>query len=411
VGREIEVVRIGLYSPFWASTFGGGEVYLGTAAEALRDAWPEHTVEIVSPAPADRGRYERQLGLNLHDIGLRATNPEAGPGGARRRLARLPQLHRLRNLLVSAQAAPVSADYDLWISMVYVLPAFTRARRGVILCQFPYRLPAGVGPRAQAMRLTRRVLFGHEVADFAEVIAQSEYTRSWVRRLWHRDARVVNPPIDVPAQAPEWQAKERVILSVGRFFAGGHSKRHDVMARAFRDLVDRGHSGWELHLAGSLHRGPNDERYFAEVQRLAEGYPIHLHTDVPRAELENLYRRASIYWHAAGYGVDPETHPAALEHFGMTTVEAMGRGAVPVAFGRGGQPEIVDHGRNGYLWTETAELVTLTAALIDDPGLLRRTAEAARERSRDFSASVFRERIVDALRPHVEALAKPAGRA
>ena len=216
--------------------------------------------------------------------------------------------------------------------------------------------------------------------------------------------------VRVPAGEPDWEAKQPIVLSVGRFFAGGHSKRHDVMTRAFRDLVDAGHSGWELHLVGALHHNPNDEAYFAEVRRLAEGYPIHIHTDVPRAELEDLYGRASIYWHAAGYGVDPEARPAELEHFGMTTVEAMGRGAVPVAFGRGGQPEIISPGVDGWLWTETAELLALTSELMQDPARLRRLGEAARARSHAFSSSVFRERIVEALRPHVDALATPAVR-
>src|SRR5258708_11974467 len=103
-----------------------------------------------------------------------------------------------------------------------------------------------MGPRAQAMRLLRRALFGHEVADFAGVIAQSEYTRSWVRRLWDRDAEVVNPPINVPPQGPDWEGKERILLSVGRFFPGGHSKRHDVMARPFPELLDAAHSGGPL---------------------------------------------------------------------------------------------------------------------------------------------------------------------
>lgn len=399
-------MRIGLYSPFWGSTYGGGEKYLATAAEALRDAWPDHQVEIVSPAPTDRGRYERQLGVNLEGIGLRAINQGGGgEDGLLRRLTRSPRLHRLRNLMVSMQAAPYSADYDLWISMVYVLPAFSRARRGVILCQFPYRLPGGVGPRALAMKAVRRAWFGHEVADFAGVVCQSEYVRGWVRRQWGRDAEVVNPPIDVPAEAPNWSAKERIVLSVGRFFAGGHSKRHDVMANAFRRLVDAGQRGWELHLAGSLHRNPNDEAYFAEVQRLAKGYPIHVHTDLPRAELEDLYRRASVYWHAAGYGVDAEAHPADVEHFGMTTVEAMGRGAVPVAIAVGGQPEIIRDGEDGYLWSDLETLTARTAALLDDPALRRRLGEAARHRSLDFATPVFRERIVAALRSHVEALA------
>ena len=397
-------MRIGLYSPFWGSTFGGGEKYLGTAAEALRDAWPQHQVEIVSTAPADRGRYEDQLGLDLHGIGLRSTNPGAAEGGARRRLSRLPGLHRVRNYVVSMQAAPVSADYDLWLSQVYVLPAFTRARRGVILCQFPYRLPAGRGPRALAMKAVRRAWFGREVEDFAGVIAQSEFVAGWVRRLWGREAVVVNPPIDVPAGEPDLTLKEPIILSVGRFFAGGHSKRHDVMARAFRALVDAGHRGWELHLAGSLHHNPNDEAYFREVADLARGYPIHIHTDVPREDLEDLYRRATIYWHAAGYGVDVEARPVEVEHFGMTTVEAMARGAIPVAIAVGGQPEIVTDGRDGYLWNDLDELQSRTVALMGDADLRRRLGEAARARSLDFSTDVFRERMVAALRPHIEAV-------
>ncbi len=401
-------MRIGLYSPFWGSTFGGGEVYLGTAAEAIRDAWPEHSVEIVSAAPADRARYERQLKLDLHDIGLRATNPGAEGGRGLGRLARMPRLHRMRNLLVSAQAAPVSAEYDLWISMVYVLPAFTRARHGVILCQFPYRLPSGRGPRALAMKALRRRLFGGEVADFEGVIVQSAYVKGWVRRLWQRDAAIVNPPVDVPAEEPDWRLKGNVVLSVGRFFAGGHSKRHDLMAAAFRRMVEAGLTGWELHLVGSLHHNPADEAYFAEVRRLAAGQPIHIHADAPRSVLEDLYRRASIYWHASGYGVDEESHPAEIEHFGMTTVEAMARGAVPVVFGRGGQPEIVRDGVDGRLWLEPAELEARSRELMDGAALRRKLAEAARARSLDFSAAVFRERMVAALRPHVEAAATPA---
>ena len=398
-------MRIGLYSPFWGSTVGGGEKYLGAAAAAIRDAWPEHAVSIVSPAETDRDRYERQLGLDLDGITLRGLNRGAGSGGARRRLAGVPALRRLRNLMVAAQAAPVSAEYDLWISMVYVLPASNRARRGVILCQFPYPLPGGRGPRALALKALRRRLFGNEVGDFAEVIVQSEFVRAAVERTWHRQASVVNPPVDVPVAEPDWSAKSKVVLSVGRYFAGGHSKRHDVMARAFRALVDTGDpaiEGWELHLAGSLHQKPADREYFTEVRRLAEGYPIHVHTDLSRPALEDLYRRASIYWHAAGHGVDVGTRPSDVEHFGITTVEAMAAGAVPVAINVGGQPEIVTDGVDGYLWSTLDELQSKTLVLARDAALRRDLALAARARSLEFSAVRFRDRIVGALRPHVE---------
>jgi len=130
------VMRIGLYSPFFGSTIGGGEKYLGVAAEAVREAFPGAEIEILSLVPVDVGLYERMLGLNLRHIAVRTTNRE--PSRLKRALARLPTLRIYRDLIVSAQAAPATARYDLFISMVYVLPAFSRARRSVLLCQFPY---------------------------------------------------------------------------------------------------------------------------------------------------------------------------------------------------------------------------------------------------------------------------------
>jgi glycosyltransferase involved in cell wall biosynthesis len=401
-------LRVGIYSPFFGSTLGGGEKYLGVTAEAVRDAFPEAAVEILSPVPVQAGLYERMLGLDLSGVTLRSTNSE--PGRLKRLAARLPTLRLYRDLLVSAQAAPLTARYDLFISMVYVLPAFTRARRSVMLCQFPYERRLDIersrGPR-QLFKLylwpywrLRRAVFGGEVDGFQLIICQSEYVREWVSRLWQRESEVVNPPIDVPEQEPDWDAKEKLIVSVGRFFTGGHSKRHDVMVRAFRQLCDDGHQGWELHLVGSVHRERDvDREYFERVQELARGYPVHIHTDVPREKVEELYRRASVYWHAAGYGADADKDPAALEHFGMTTAEAMGHGAVPVAIGRGGQREVVDDGVTGYLWESIPMLKQRTSELMADPALRRRMGQAAREASFRYSRQEFKRRMSEALAP------------
>ena len=67
--------------------------------------------------------------------------------------------------------------------------------------------------------------------------------------------------------------------------------------------------------------------------------------DVPRDELLELYSRASLFWHAAGHGQDDRRHPERLEHFGITTVEAMAHGAVPLVFPAGGPAEVVADGR------------------------------------------------------------------
>lgn len=385
MGRPL---RIGLSSPYFGSTLGGGEKYLGVAAAALRHAYPQHRVEIVSPVPADRARYERVLDLDLSGIELRSGVQRVTP--VHRMVARLPALRPLRNRLVARQAARQTAAYDLWLGMVYVIPASSSARRSVMLCQFPYPL------RTAALR--------RGVDTFDPIVCQSEYVRHCVARYWKRDAEVLFPPIDVPPEEPDWGAKRPFILSVGRFVAGGHNKRHDVLAHAFRDLCDGGLSGWELHLVGNVHQDEASLAYYRRVLEAARGYPIHVHADASYAELTRLYGQASIYWHAAGYGVDGERRPEDLEHFGMTTAEAMAHGAVPVVIARGGQPEVVRDGVDGHLWEDLDGLRCRTRELAGDPARLRALGEGARAGSRRFSRDAFRKRLVEILGPIVAEL-------
>jgi glycosyltransferase involved in cell wall biosynthesis len=210
--------------------------------------------------------------------------------------------------------------------------------------------------------------------------------------------------VDISAAEPQWNAKERVILSVGRFFTAGHNKRQDIMVRAFREMCDQGLAGWELHLAGSIHaEGPN-AGFYDSVVELARGYPVRFHTEISHADLQGLYQRASIYWHAAGFDVATDSRPIELEHFGMTTAEAMGAGAVPVTFNAGGQPEVVRNGEDGYLWTSLDELKARTADLAGDSDLRRRLGGAARESSRRFGRERFKREIVAALDPVIREL-------
>ena len=415
MGRQ---VSIGLYSPFFGSTVGGGEKYLAVAAEALHEGFPDARVEIVSPIPADRELYERMLSVDLAGIGLVSTSVKVAPW--QRSLNRMRWLRLYRDLFVSARAVRFTSRYDVFLSMVYVMPAFTRAAHSAILCQFPYevgpvtkRLPAPLKPvywlYTLPNRMLRPILVGDDLSHFEAIVCQSDYVRSWVKRYWQRDAELVFPPIDVPAAEPDYGAKEPIILSVGRFFVGGHSKRHDVMVDAFRRLCDQGLTDWELHLAGAVHRdGPNGD-YFKRVQQAAKGYPVHIHPDAGYDEVQDLYRRSSIYWHASGYGVDPDRRPIDIEHFGMTVVEAMSHGSVPVVLAQGGPLEVVGKGVEGLHWLQMPELAEETLGLIRDPDRRRRLARAARLASLRYTRQEFKRRMVERIRPLVLAARQDLG--
>jgi glycosyltransferase involved in cell wall biosynthesis len=404
-------LNIGLYSEFFGAAIGGGEKYLGVTAEAIRKRWPAHRLELITKVPADRSQYERELNLDLSGVEMRMVDNRATVMqrlGAY--LARPLPLYR--NLVLGAPASRSTRPYDLVLAMVYVHSVLSGARRTVVLCQFPYlHSPVKLNSERLVKRLYHRpynrlraALLGTEAAEADKVICQSEYVAGHVREMWEVEPAVVHPPIDIPANEPDWALKRPIILSVGRFFAVGHNKRHALMINVFKKLCDEGLTGWELHLAGSVHRDPFNAGYFERMQTLTAGYPIHLHGDAPYADLQDLYRRASIYWHAAGHGVNVETNPADVEHFGMSTAEAMANGAVPVVIRVGGQVEVVEDGRDGFLWATIDELKARTLQVASDSALRQRLACAARERSKHFSRERFERAMVEQLEPIVREL-------
>lgn len=226
--------------------------------------------------------------------------------------------------------------------------------------------------------------------SYGAMVSNSEFTRHWVDEWWHTDSDVLYPPVTMHQPAA---TKENIILNVGRFFAAehGHSKKQYELVQAFRMLCDRGVEGWTLHLVGGC--ADAGRGYFERVRQAAKGYPVELHPNATGEELESLYGRASIYWHASGLGENAQKHPVRLEHFGITTAEAMSAGGVPVVIGLAGQLETVRHGIDGYHFTSLDGLCSMTESLIRDEKLRAEMSASATARARDFSVEAFEVRL------------------
>jgi glycosyltransferase involved in cell wall biosynthesis len=136
---------------------------------------------------------------------------------------------------------------------------------------------------------------------FGTVIANSRFTAGWIARRWGRHAAVLHPPV----RSVTPLAKRPYILAVGRFTGGGRSKRQEEMVRMFRRLTERGLRDWELHLAGFAH----DRAFLDRIRADAAGLPVHVHRDLSRPALDELYGYSSVFWHATGVGVDPDREP------------------------------------------------------------------------------------------------------
>jgi len=229
--------------------------------------------------------------------------------------------------------------------------------------------------------------FIEQVDTYDTIWAISHFTRHWINVYWKRPSDLVYPMVEVESFRPA--VKEQAILSVGRFFVAAHNKKHLVMIQAFKKLVDGGLTGWTLHLAGGVVDDPIHQRYLESVRGAAQGYPIEIHANIPFAKLVELYGWCAIYWHAAGFGEDEDREPIKLEHFGVTTVEAMASGCVPVVIRKGGQTEIISHGQTGFLWNEIEELQAYTMRLIQDESLRQEMAHNALTDSQRFDRTHF----------------------
>jgi glycosyltransferase involved in cell wall biosynthesis len=163
------------------------------------------------------------------------------------------------------------------------------------------------------------------------------------------------------------------------------------MVQMFRELVERGLTGWQLHIAGTV----QDEEYGRRVREKAEGLPVVLHLDISRSELEKLYGKASIFWHAAGVQCDPEVEPECMEHFGIVTAEAMSAGAVPLVINRGGQPEILGISDCGVLWNNLEECKEATWQLVHDEARLNQMSSRAIQRAGAFQFQNFARRVTE----------------
>jgi glycosyltransferase involved in cell wall biosynthesis len=232
---------------------------------------------------------------------------------------------------------------------------------------------------------------------FSNVICNSEFTARFQENALKNKVLVVYPPVDVDKFHSN-NDKENIILSVGRFDNILNAKKQDVLIDAFRILYEKDVGlNWKLVLIGGSLLEPEKNSYLRYLQEKAKNLPVEFMVNTPFNVLQDVYAKSKIYWHAAGFEVDESIHPENTEHFGITVVEAMSSGLVPVVIDQGGIPEIVDNGVSGFLWKNIDELVSKTQKLIDNPETLKLMSQQSLINCQQFSKDNFEKKLMSII--------------
>lgn len=391
-------MRVTIYQEPAGAGIGGSELVVAAMASVLRE---RHTVRLLHHhAALTRERLEAFAGVELDGVELCRLEPEANgwfPAGA-----------SLRGLRAGYRAWKAGAvrGCDLFVTSTHNLPPFCPDAPGVLYVLFPGPdrakfWPWSAPPARGAGRLKQRLVRGlhtrlwrERFAGYRVRLADSRFSADWTQRYWNVAPDVLYPPVVLPDRAAG--AKRDRIVVLGRF---APNKRQAELVRLFRERVAPRRPGWELVCVGSVGSSDPDRAYFERARAEAGTAPVRFVTDASRAELCAELAAGKLFWHATGLGIDPEVDPFAVEHFGIATVEAMAAGCVPLVPDRGGQPEIVRHGEDGYLCGALDELGERALELAADDGRRERLAAAAVARAGAFGRDRFVSRFKALLRP------------
>ena len=197
---------------------------------------------------------------------------------------------------------------------------------------------------------------------------------------WHKLRLIVYPPVKMIAGGGTKDGRQ--ILICGRF---NRDKKTDILVNAFNASEFLSENA-RLVVAGSA---VGEDGLFIEELRRGSPQNVSFVLDPNRETLERLYSSSSFFWHAMGLGTE---EPSKFEHFGITTVEAMSAGCVPIVINKGGQKESVEESC-GIRWDTVEELVENTVRLIKNPAHTASLRQKCVERAKMFSTNSFRENV------------------
>jgi len=214
-------------------------------------------------------------------------------------------------------------------------------------------------------------------------------------KKWGIEAKVLYPYIDNNFFTIK-QRREKIILTVGRFFPQLHHKQHQKMIEIFVKMKNLGilSDDFKLILAGALK--DEDRGYFRKLKKTAQNNPsIFFKINLKFDELLSLYQKATFFWHFTGYGIDEEKNPEKVEHLGIAPLEAMASGCLTFCYQAGGPKELIKDKINGFLFCNEKQLIQKMKEIINNKTRQEEIKKKAKKFiENNFSYQVFKKNVV-----------------
>lgn len=344
-------MKAGFFDPY-LDTLGGGERYCLTLANYLiKNGW---SVDFFWNGKNFSTQIKKRFGIDLKKI-----NFVSEPNGIWQKIR-------------------THSQYDLLFFISDGSIPLMLGRKNLLHLQVPFQ-------KVNGDAFSNKIKF----LLIKKVICNSQFTKKFIDEEFKIKSAVVYPPVRLAGNS--LVKKENLIISVARFSQLLQAKKQDVLVKVFKEMCDEGLEGWRLVFVGGSDVGAIG--FLTELRKSIDGYPIEIKENIDYSELTKLYSKSKIFWSASGFGIDENEDPEKVEHFGITAVEAMAAGDIPILINKGGFKEIVEEGKNGFFWETESELKRKTLLIINLGAKFSKISQEAAKRSKIFSEEKFYEEI------------------
>lgn len=372
---------------------GGTEAYTVKLCNALQEIYPDAHISFVSEC------YQKADAPSSEEF-IRIINSKYGTqiDSAKADFISVPadKSNKIGTILLRKRLVKVSKRFDLFFYCSRGNYVF-KAKKNIHIIHFPTK-PIAV----QKKGANPLVIWYEKQKDKAYIKAydlflpNSQFTEKHFKRIWHgidddklNKVTKISYPAVTAIEDLHLQ-KEKTILVLSRI---EKSKHLETLIDAYKSS-EYLTQNYKLIIAGGLTKSL--ENYKTELEARANGANIQFIVNAPYAKITELYNKASIFWHCKGFEIDEDTEPELMEHFGMSTVEAMSAGCVPIVINAAGQKETVNE-ECGFRWNSVSELVKYTEEIAQNPEKLTQMSLASKERAKNFTMKSFTANIKNIL--------------
>jgi len=218
--------------------------------------------------------------------------------------------------------------------------------------------------------------FRKRLENVDEFLCNSKLTFNAIKERWGKRAEVIYPPVEISKfLAGSTGEKSQQVVTVGRFEP---RKRYETVLMVASKLPEI-----PFFILGVV----TNEKYYEHIRRLK---PKNVHL-LPNADFTTLKRvlSESMFY----------LHTMVGEHFGISIVEAMASGCIPIVPSYGGPSEFVIHGKNGIIYSNLLEAIVFIKALTTFPhSKLDQMRKEAIETAKKFDESIFKAKMIEVFK-------------